>query len=103
METLSHATARLQADGYVKSFVAVKGGHLRCAECGDVFSPRDVREDALLRFEGSSDPGDEAVLLALSCPKGHKGLFASAFGPAATALEADVLASLHTRPLEPPA
>ena len=103
METLSAATARLQAEGYVKNFVAADGGQLTCADCGATFAPRDVREDQMLRFEGSSDPGDESILLALSCPSGHKGLYSSAYGPYASALEADVLASLHTRPIEPPA
>ena len=46
------------------------------------------------RFEGPSSPEDEAIVLVIECPTCGMGVLVSAYGPAATAEEADVLAGL---------
>jgi hypothetical protein len=36
----------------------------------------------VFRFEGPSDPGDEAIVLGVACPRcGDRGIVVSAFGP----------------------
>ncbi len=42
------------------------GGKLRCAECATGHDPERLTVDRAIRFEGASDPGDEAVLFALT-------------------------------------
>ncbi len=95
METLSEASRRLRADGYVLDFLPVPGGRLRCAECGDQFDPASMVIDEVVRFEGISDPGDEAILFALRGPCGHAGLYSAAYGPDATSEDAEVAAALQ--------
>jgi hypothetical protein len=50
---------------------------------------------ATYRFEGASDPDDEAILLALiHAPTGRAGALDAAFGPTGSAEEAAVLTGL---------
>ena len=97
METLTEATERLQAAGYVGNFVALPGGHLQCTECGFDFAAAEGTIDEVVRFEGPSDPGDEAVLFAISGPCDHRGLYAASFGPYATADDDAVFNALRRR------
>ena len=61
--------------------------------------PRDLHIDAQYRFEGASDPDDESVVLGLHDPAtGVRGVLVSAYGPSASATEADVLAVLAANP-----
>ena len=64
METMSEATERLRAAGYVENWIA-EGGMLRCFTCPAIYDPELVSVDEVVRFEGPSDPGDEAILFAL--------------------------------------
>jgi hypothetical protein len=95
VETLTEATERLQAAGYVGNFVAASGGHLQCAECGFDFPGAEGVIDEVVRFEGPSDPADEAVLFAISGPCDHRGVYTASFGPYATADDDAVFASLR--------
>jgi hypothetical protein len=95
METLTEAQARLRGQGYALEFLAERGGRLRCADCDEVFDAAAMAIDEIVRFEGTSDPGDEAILFALRGPCGHTGLYSAAYGPAATPEDADVAAALR--------
>jgi hypothetical protein len=95
VETLTEAIERLRARGFLSDFSAVEGGRLRCGQCGTEFDPATLQIDEIVRFEGTSDPGDESILFALSGPCGHAGLYSAAYGPDATPVDAEVVASLH--------
>ena len=94
METLVDAMNRLRADGYTAEFRATDDGQLLCDACDSTHSPDEVTVDETVRFEGESNPGDEAILIALSCECGIKGMFTAAFGPSSTEAESRVLRSL---------
>jgi hypothetical protein len=95
VETLTEAIERLRAQGFLSDFSAVAGGQLRCGQCGAEFDPATLHIDEIVRFEGTSDPGDESILFALSGPCGHAGLYSAAYGPNATPEDAAVVAVLH--------
>ncbi|HEY2333205.1 MAG TPA: hypothetical protein VGH94_14905 [Acidimicrobiales bacterium] len=80
-ETVTEALALLAADGYGVDFNLV-GRTMTCPVCHAV---RDLERAAIerqYRFEGDSDPGDEAIVLGLRCADcGARGVFVSAFGP----------------------
>lgn len=80
METLSQAMTRLERAGYTRSVAAADDGLLHCSGCDSVCDPSDMTVDEVVRFEGSTDPGDQAALFALDCGA-HKSLYAVAFGP----------------------
>jgi hypothetical protein len=94
METVSEASARLRAAGYDMDFTPTADGHLRCGACGTDHDPSTVSIDELVRYEGISDPEDEAMLLALTCDCGRRGLYVTAFGPSASAEDVAVLQRL---------
>jgi hypothetical protein len=96
METLSEAVDRLTADGYRDDFRAVAEG-LCAVGAGRSYAPESLAVDAVLRFEGPTDPADESVLFALRAPDGVRGTWAVAYGPAIDPLDAAMLRRLRRR------
>jgi copper chaperone CopZ len=94
METLTDAAVRLRALGYVSDYEATPDGHLECSQCRSRARPEDVEIHTTVRFEGDSNPDDEAILVAIACGCGELGQYSAAFGPAASALDADILRRL---------
>ncbi len=81
METLVEALNRLRGDGYTQDFAAVAGGDLRCGGCGSLHPPETMVIGEIVRFEGDSNPDDEAILVAMRCSCGFGGLYSAAYGP----------------------
>lgn len=94
MESLTGAIHRLRETGYESDFVALSDGALRCSSCDAVCDPGDATVDEIVRFEGPTDPGDAAILVALRCGCGHPGLFSSAYGVDAPPEDASALRCL---------
>jgi hypothetical protein len=95
VETLLEAGARLQESGYRGAWSARAGGVLRCSVCGLAVDAAEVVIDEVVRFEGPSDPGDEAILYALTGPCGDRGLYSSAYGPYASDADREVAGRLR--------
>lgn len=95
--SLSQTVDDLSARGWEAEFRAVGGGALRCGLCGDTISPTDVTIDSVHRFEGASDPDDEAAVFALTCHCGCQGVYVVAYGPSMSSEDADVVALLSRR------
>jgi hypothetical protein len=94
MEAMLHAISRLRSAGYTLDLRAVAGGRLRCPACGTLVHGSEVVVTETVRFEGISNPDDQAILDALIAPCGHRGLFSAAFGIYASADDVDVLQAL---------
>jgi hypothetical protein len=80
MDTLSQAIEQLQKEGYVENFNLMEN----CIECRNghfkVFHNEFVI-DKFYRFEGDSDPADEATVYAISSPKYNiKGILVNGAG-----------------------
>lgn len=95
METIVEAIQRLRTAGYVSDFFASSDGNLRCRSCGHSHDLQGIEIRETVRFEGDSNPDDEAILLALSCADGCLGQFSAAFGPATAAADVMVLQRLN--------
>ena len=93
-ETLVEAIARLRSEGYGSDFAATADGRLLCRACDAVCDPASMRIEHRVRFEGNSNPDDEAILLALLCSSGCRGLYSAAFGPDTPPEDAAVLRRL---------
>lgn len=96
METLSQATNRLARAGYAEDYHS-HAGRLVCGHCQTSHDPADMTIDEIVRFEGESDPGDEAIVYALDAGCGHRGLYVAAYGVGATTDDAAVVAALPDR------
>ena len=93
--TLLDTLAEWRAAGYGADFVIV-GAVLRCRQCNDTHDPRAAQILDVARFEGESNPDDEAAAYALQCVHcGTRGILVTAYGPSASAEEADVVVALE--------
>jgi hypothetical protein len=95
METLTDAIDRLRAAGYALDLFVAPGAVLRCGGCQAAFDAATMQIDEVVRFEGESDPDDEAILFALHGPCGHRGLYSVAFGAQTPTEDVDVVGALR--------
>jgi len=95
--TLSQTIEGLKTEGYTMDF-NVNGECLVCHKTNTMLSPDEFQIDAFYRFEGESDPDDEAVIYAISSRKyGVKGTLVNAFGPYANDASDALVQKLHLR------
>ena len=81
-ETVLEAVRLLEAEGYTATFTVLPEGSVRCGACAETHTMTDALVDRVFRFEGASDPDDEAIVMGLRCPRcAAKSTFVSAFGP----------------------
>lgn len=94
--SVTEAMSALEAQGYTGEFRVVEGPPgLVCGQCYHRVSPAEAEVIELFRFEGESDPEDEAVVVGLRCAScGRLGTLTAAYGMSADAAEADVVAAL---------
>ncbi len=79
-ETLSEALDGLKKHGFTTDF-NLAFNQLKCSASGQCFSPSEFEIVAHYRFEGNTDPADEAVLYAISAKNGSvKGSLVNAYG-----------------------
>lgn len=95
LETISETQARLTRHGFVDDLIA-DHGQLRSAGSNKRHDLDAVIAAEIVRYEGDSDPGDEAILIAVSTTDGEPiGTFTAPYGPQATREQTDVLVRLH--------
>jgi hypothetical protein len=66
-------------DGFKEDFKATSGG-LRSLSTDKLYSAEQVRVINLFRFEGFSDPDDNAILYLIETDDGLKGTLVDAYG-----------------------
>jgi len=93
-DTVTEAVAFLATQGYVDDYRLCETGIV----ADDMHKAHPIETavvDFTFRFEGPSDPGDEAIVLGVSCIEwGRKGIVVSAYGPDADPEEAALLVTL---------
>jgi hypothetical protein len=101
METLREALERLGQRGFASSFRARPGGLLELPGESPV-APETLVVEEVVRFEGASDPADEAVLFALRSPDGRmRGTFVTSYGARTEPASAEAVHRLDTRSARP--
>jgi hypothetical protein len=85
----------LRARGYTADFSVTRDGQLRCDTCGHMHDPTDVVIESTARFEGASNPDDQAIVFGLRCRGCDvRGVLVTAYGPTASAEETAVITAL---------
>ena len=80
--TVLAAVQLLEAEGYTTPITVQPDGTIQCGSCSETCAIQNVQVDRVFRFEGASDPDDEAIVLGLRCPQcDAKSVLVSAFGP----------------------
>ncbi len=81
-ETVSEAVNDLVKRGYTTDFsIHTEEDCLICNNTSTQLSPEEFEIDETYRFEGSTDPGDEMIVFAVSSPRHNiKGVVVNAYG-----------------------
>jgi hypothetical protein len=79
MKSLSSCVNKMKEDGYKEDFQVTKKGLTTYSE-DKVYRSEEVRIVNFYRFEGASDPGDNAILYVMETDDGTKGTLVDAYG-----------------------
>ncbi len=91
-DTVSAAVSGLKKRGYTMDF-NLSENCLVCHE--DKFNVDDFEITEFYRFEGNSDPADEAVVYAIESNTGQKGVLVNGYGPSSDAMSAEMAKKLQ--------
>ena len=90
-DTVSQAVNELRARGYTMDFNLQEN----CIICNrQKFDPEDFQIVEVYRFEGDSDPADEAIVYAIESKNGLKGVLVNGYGISAETLSSDMAKKL---------
>ena len=78
-DTLAEAVNGLKQRGYTIDF-NVEADRVYCSTTSLSLKPADFEIVEFYRFEGPSDPADEAVVYAIESKNGEKGSLVTGFG-----------------------
>ncbi|MEI9946656.1 MAG: phosphoribosylpyrophosphate synthetase [Chitinophagaceae bacterium] len=90
-DTVTAAVNGLKKRGYTLDF-NLKENCIICHE--DKFHPEDFEITEVYRFEGNSDPADEAIVYAIESNKGHKGVLVNGYGISSDAMTSEMAKKL---------
>lgn len=90
-DTVSEAVNGLKKRGFEVDFNLQEN----CIVChGDKFSIDDFEITEVYRFEGNTDPSDEAIVYAIESKTGKKGVLVSGYGISAEGMSAEMVKKL---------
>lgn len=90
-DTLSEAVNDLKKRGFTVDFNLDKN----CLVCRDTkYDVDDFEISEIYRFEGNTDPADEAVVYGIESKNGTKGVLVSGYGISAEGMSAEMAKKL---------
>lgn len=92
--TISEAINELKKQGFTTDFNLEEN----CIVChADRFEPHEFEIVDTYRYEGDTDPADEAVVYAIESRSGLKGTLVAGYGTYADSMSAELLEKLKVR------
>lgn len=92
--TVSEAIEKLRKQGYTTDFNLQEN----CIVCHQgKFEPRDFEIVDVYRYEGNTDPADEATVYAIESKTGLKGVLVTGYGISVDSMSAAMLGKLSRR------
>jgi hypothetical protein len=91
-DTVTAAVNGLKQRGYKKDF-NLEENYLVCNE--DKYHPGDFEITEVYRYEGNSDPADEAVVYAIEGKNGEKGVLVNGYGVSADEMSDEMAKKLN--------
>ena len=79
MKSLSSCTNRMKEEGFKEDFQVTDRG-LTTFDKGKHYQPDQVKIVSFYRFEGESDPDDNAILYIIETSDGTRGTIVDAYG-----------------------
>jgi hypothetical protein len=90
-DTVSEAVSGLRGRGFTIDFDA----QFDCLECKDhKLRPDEFEIAEVYRFEGNSDPADEAIVYGIESKHGLKGILVNGYGPSSDELSDEMVRKL---------
>ncbi len=80
MLTMSQVMKKLADKGITAEFRMDEGGAMHYADDDKVYEPSELKILKSYRFEGASDPADNAVLYVAKSSDGNKGMIIDIYG-----------------------
>lgn len=96
-DTVVEAVKGLKQRGYSIDF-NLEPDRLVCHQTPLSLAPSDFEITEFYRFEGNSDPDDEAVVYAIESENGQKGLLVTGYGISAEGVGEEMIKKLTSRP-----
>jgi len=91
-DTVTEAVNDLRRRGFTVDFNLEEN----CIVCNDKkFNPDDFEIVEVHRFEGDTDPSDEAIVYAIESKGGMKGILVNGYGISADPMSADMAGKLQ--------
>jgi len=90
-DTVSQAVNELKTRGFTMDF-NLQENSIICKN--EKFNPEDFKIVEVYRFEGDSDPADEAVVYAIESKNGLKGVLVNGYGISAETLSSEMAKKL---------
>ncbi len=95
-DTVVEAVKGLKQRGYTIDF-NLEADFLLCPKTPLALKPADFEITEFYRFEGPSDPGDEAAVYAIESRGGQKGVLVTGFGISAEGVGEEMIEKLSVR------
>lgn len=90
--TVTEALTKLKAQGYTVDFNLEEN----CISCvGSKFTAAEFDIVEVYRYEGDTDPADEATVYAIESTTGVKGVLVTGYGVSSDGIYAEILKKLH--------
>jgi hypothetical protein len=95
-DTLSEAVNGLKKRGFTIDF-NIEAEKLVCSKTPLALAPNEFEITEVYRFEGNTDPADEAVVYAIESKHGQKGILVNAYGPDANVMDGELIRKLKIK------
>jgi hypothetical protein len=89
--TVSEAIQRLRDKGFTEDF-NLEENYISCKP--GRFTAEDFDVVEVYRYEGNTDPADEATVYGIASKSGIKGILVTGYGASADAMSTEILAKL---------
>ncbi len=95
-DTVTEAVSGLKKRGYTIDF-NIAEDCIVCKEPTLSLRPDEFEITETYRFEGPSDPADEAIVYAIESKHGQKGVLVNGYGPSADSMNTEMVRKLSMR------
>ena len=95
-DTVAEAVNGLKQRGFTIDF-NLEQDQISCPKTPVSLRPSEFEITEVYRFEGNSDPADEAVVYAIESKQGMKGVLVNGFGISADTIGEDMVKKLTVR------
>jgi len=95
-DTVAEALKGLKQRGYSIDF-NLEPDRITCPKTPLALGPTEFEITEVYRFEGNSDPADEAIVYAIESRQGAKGVLVNGFGPSSDEVGEEMVEKLKLR------